>query len=69
MYIFRVVCGEFAEKFGESGKVFPCFYSQLEPSLVITSLDLQEVKRTLQRSLLFLKFLINTIPWMLGMHM
>ena len=39
----RIDCKAFAERFGQEGTNFTCFFSQKEPDLVITELDYEEV--------------------------
>ncbi len=41
-HVRRVVCADFAAEFGRNNVVFPCWYSQLDNSMVITELDIQE---------------------------
>ena len=41
----RIVCAEFAGKFGEVDTEFSCFYSQVDPERVITHLDYDEVRK------------------------
>ena len=43
----RVDCQKYAAEFGKTGSSFPCFYSQLDPELVITDLDRREIYSTL----------------------
>ena len=38
---------EFSETYGATGYNFTCFYSSLQPDLVITRLNYQEIMRTL----------------------
>ena len=45
--LVRVDCQKFAAEFGKPGSTFPCFYSQLDPELVITELDSKEIYSTL----------------------
>jgi hypothetical protein len=40
---FRVECSNFVSDYGSIGSVFPCYYSSIQPSLVITYLDFNEV--------------------------
>ena len=47
MAVCRVVCAEFAAVYGKQQVVFPCWYSQLDSSMVITDLDIQEVRQPL----------------------
>ena len=43
----RVDCQKYAAEFGKTGSSFSCFYSQLDPELVITDLDRREIYSTL----------------------
>jgi len=43
----RIVCAEFAGKFGEIDTEFSCYYSQVDPERVITHLDYDEISDTL----------------------
>ncbi len=43
LLIFRVDCSRFVDLYGTVGSVFPCYYSSLQPNLVITYLDFDEV--------------------------
>ena len=47
----RVVCEEFYTEFGEPHTNFPCYYSQLDPELVITQLNMKELYLTLLYSI------------------
>ena len=44
--VCRVVCGDFAATYGKHGVVFPCWYSQLDSTMVITDLDIQEASES-----------------------
>jgi len=39
----RVDCSRFVDLYGTVGSVFPCYYSSLQPNLVITYLDFDEI--------------------------
>ena len=39
---FRIVCTDFAGKYGKADSEFDCFYSTVDQNIVITHLDQQE---------------------------
>jgi len=43
----RIVCNQFAEEFGKIGNQFPCYFSMVNPDIVITELDYKEISDTL----------------------
>ena len=43
----RVDCEVFAAEFGQPETEYPCYFSQLDPELVITELDIREIYLTL----------------------
>jgi len=43
----RIVCEKFAEEYGKIGNQFPCYFSMVNPDIVITELDYKEISDTL----------------------
>lgn len=51
----HVNCSIFNKMYGDYGTVYPCYYSQLQPNLTITELNIDEIKENLVYAIV--------VPW------